>query len=461
MKEEKKNKTETEEIERNPVIATLWIGLIIGVIGVLGIIISQLALDGDYFRIFLGIFLGGVLICFFAIILRRLRRKGIEYFVIGAITVYIGFLLLAFPAILATMDIKIRFPYLYYIMMGGGLFLIIFGFFMETYDLNEKIIELCKRIWIALKNLLKKLNWKMILSPWNFLSVVGIIVIILTAEEIISILQVIFYIVGSVLILSNFVIHFREELAEVLKNIGNIFYTFFKAWVKALKQIPRIIKKIAQWLYDPERFKRMVIWVYKQIKLAGRVIKYIVVRNYIFLFTFGVAMFFVLKIPQIGLGLEIRLSLSSLVCFIALVKPILDWRDYFGEEISSVRMFLYKTTQKTRNVFKRRDIIRCPHCNYSNIASRRECWNCKEQIPNCWICNGVFEPEMEIAICPYCKNNYHINHLKAWLRFNPKCPVCHEPIEEIETGIYRPEYAVLEEQTTVESDNQEIESTES
>lgn len=454
MKEEEKNKIESEEIERNPVIATLWIGLIVGVIGVLGIIVSQVALGGNFFRIFLGVFLAGVLICFFALILRRLRRKGIEYFVIGAITVYIGFLLLAFPAILATMDIEIRFPYVYYIMMGGGLFLIIFGFFMETYDLNEKIIELCKRIWIALKNLLKKLNWKMILSLWNFLSVAGIIVIILTAEEIILILPVIFYIIGSVLILTNFIIHFREEFVEVLKNIGNIFFTFFKAWAKAIKQIPRIIKKLVEILYDPERFKRMVKWVYKQIKLVGRAIKYIVVRNYIFLFIFGIAIFFILKIPRIDLGLEIRLSLSSLVCFVAIVKPLLDWREHFGEEISSARMFLYKTTQKTRNVFKRRDIIRCPHCNYSNIASRRVCWNCKEQIPNCWICNRVFEPQMEVAVCPHCKNNYHIKHLKAWLRFNPKCPVCHEPIEKIETEIYLPDYFTLAAKTTTENNSQ-------
>ncbi len=451
MKEEKKNKIDAEEVERNPVIATLWVGLIIGVLGVLGIIISQVALDGNYFRIFLGVFLGGVLICFFALILRRLRRKGIEYFVIGAVTAYIGFLLLAFPALFATMDIQLfAFQYAYYILMVGGVLLIIFGFFMETYDLNEKIIELFKRIGVALKNLLKKLNWKMILSPWNFLSVAGIIVIILTSEEIIPLLPVVFYIIGSILILANFVYHFKEEVVEVLKNIGNIFYTFFKAWAKALKQIPRIIKKLAQWLYDPERFKRMIRWVYKQIKLVGKAIKYIVVRNYIFLFAFGIVMFFILK----DLSLEVRISISSLVCFIALVKPILDWREHFGEEISSARMFLYKTTQKTRNVFKRRDIIRCPHCNYSNIASRRECWNCKETIPNCWICNGVFEPETEVAVCPNCDNNYHIKHLKAWLRFNPKCPVCHEPIEKIETEIYLPDYFTLAEQTTTENNSQ-------
>ncbi|MFW9852986.1 MAG: hypothetical protein ACFFDS_08585 [Candidatus Thorarchaeota archaeon] len=451
MNEEKKNKIDTGEVERNPVIATLWVGLIVGVIGVLGIIISQVALGGNLFRIFLGVFLAGVLICFFALILRRLRRKGIEYFVIGAITAYIGFLLLAFPALFATMNIQLfEFQYAYYILMGGGVFLIIFGFFMETYDLNEKIIELCKRIWIALKNLLKKLNWKMILSPWNLLSVAGIIVIILTAEEIILILPVVFYIIGSVLILSNFIIHFREEFVEVLKNIGNIFYTFFKAWAKAIKQIPRIIKKLVEILYDPERFKRMIRWVYKQIKLVGRAIKYIVVRNYVFLFAFGIAMFFILNIPRIALDFEIRLSLASLVCFIAIVKPLLDWREHFGEEISSARMFLYKTTQKTRNVFKRRDIIRCPHCNYSNIASRRVCWNCKEQIPNCWICNGVFEPETEVAVCPNCKNNYHIKHLKAWLRFNPTCPVCHEPIEKIETEIYLPGYYTLAKSTDEE-----------
>ena len=72
-------------VEKNPVIITLWVGFIISVLSIIAILILNLAFKFEYdnlfFRIALGVFIVGVLILFFALILRRLRRKGINYFV--------------------------------------------------------------------------------------------------------------------------------------------------------------------------------------------------------------------------------------------------------------------------------------------------------------------------------------------------------------------------------------------
>lgn len=427
-------------VERNPVITTLWIGFAISVLSIIGILVITLALDMTYedlvFRIVLGVFVIGVLILFFALILRRIRRKGIDYFVTGAITAYIGFILVAFPAILFAVGVTaFDRDYIYYIMMGAGAILILFGFFFEAYDLNLKIIALLKKLKEAIKNIWKKINWKLLLSPWNLLSVAGITVIILTAVQVLVWIKPLYwYLIGGGLILINLIWHFRREIAEILVTIGKVFTTMFQAWWRAIKQFPQIMKKFVIWIYE----KTVEVF-----KVIGKSIKFIIIRNYLILFVFGVAMFLVFHFLGI-FELEIRIALSSLVCGIAIVKPILDWREHFGEDISNARMYLYKTAQKTKRVFKYRKLTRCPNCNRPNEIGKEYCWNCEELLPKCMICNSKIERGTQIAKCLLCENIYHIDHLETWLRFNPKCPVCKEIIDKKEEE-FLPESSYVEE----------------
>ncbi|MCG3222222.1 MAG: hypothetical protein H7641_12660 [Candidatus Heimdallarchaeota archaeon] len=443
------DKTKLKERKtRNPDIIIFWIGLVISLIGIISTIVLSIALqldtDDSRFRAVLSVFIFGVLILGFGLIVRRLRRKGIEDFVLGAITAFLGFILLYFPVLMFVMGIDDLFvkQYPYYLMMVGGVLVIIFGYFMEVYDLNIKFLQMMKRMKEVLKRMLARINWKLLRSPWNFFSLMGLTVIILTVIGILT--SRYYHIAGAGLILFNFIFHFRKELAEIFKTIGRILETIAQAWWKVTKQIPRILKRFFQWIYNPERFKKIMRWIWKQIKVIGRSIKYIFVRNYLILFIFGVVLFFVL--PKDVLNFEIRLAISSLVCLVAFVKPILDWREYFGEDVSSARTFLYKTSTKVTKRLKRRVIIRCPYCNYPNTSQRMDCWNCTKMLPRCKICNSFVEQGTEVAVCQHCDNIYHENHLRTWLRLNPKCPMCKEEIEKIET-----------EELIIESDVQEPE----
>lgn len=435
MKEDRED--DFERTDRNPVITTLWIGFAVSVLGIIGLIttsvfikeyLENLGIQSTMFRITLGVFVVGVLIISFAFVLRRIRKKGLDYFVAGAITAYIGFLLLALPIILIAILSELPGQdYSYYITMGVGALLVIFGFLMETYELNKKLIALLKRLKELFMRFLKRIKWKLIFSPWNLFSLAGIAVIILTAFNILPYLDhLYYYLIGGVLIAINIIIHIRKEIWEILKDIGRVISTVLQTWGRALKQIPTIIKKAAIWFYE----KTLSFF-----KLMGRALKYIIVRNYFLLFVLGIAMFFLLS----NFALEARIAISSLVCLVAIVKPILDWRDFFGEKISTARQYLYKTTQKTRNVLKYRKNIRCPYCSFPNPFLRRKCWQCNKDIPRCMICNNAVEKEETVAFCPHCENIYHVDHLKTWLRFKSKCPVCHIEIESIKTEIFHPE----------------------
>ncbi len=433
--------------QKTPALTTMWIGLIVGIIGLLGTMVT--GITGMYetkewlFMLFIGVLVSGFLILFFALILRRIKRKGIEYFVLGAITAYLGFFMLALPTLIyiftfGNEDFTVK-DYVFFIIMAFGVLLIIFGFFIEAYDLNEKILELFRRIGESLKRMLKRIKWKLILSPWNLLTLAGIAVIVLTALDVfIWIDAVYFYLIGGGLILINIIIHLREELAEIMKDIGKIIATFFQSLWRGIKYLPSLIVKLAKMLYDPERFKRMVRWVKAKLKAIftwiGDAFKFIFVRNYLILFAFGIALFFLLNM----LEMEIRIAMSALVCGVAIVKPILDWREHFGEDVSKARIFLYKTGQKTKNLLRRKGLTRCPNCLRPNPITNRECWHCKKDIPRCLICNNIVEREVAISRCNSCDNIYHVNHLETWIRFNPKCPVCKEEIKKIEIEEFKP-----------------------
>ena len=114
-----------DESKKNPGIVALWIGILVALVGIVLFVVFNI-LDFET-NPGLGILVAGGLIVFFGFILIRLRKKGIDYFVTGAITAYIGFFLLALPALIAAFQVEIGRPNLLYMAMGGGLVLILFG----------------------------------------------------------------------------------------------------------------------------------------------------------------------------------------------------------------------------------------------------------------------------------------------------------------------------------------------
>ncbi|MCE7748063.1 MAG: hypothetical protein GPJ51_06680 [Candidatus Heimdallarchaeota archaeon] len=447
--------------QKVPALTTMWIGLIVGLLGLIGTMITGLAESEEWlFMLFIGVLVAGFFILFFSIILRRIKRKGIDYFVLGAITAYLGFLMLALPTVIYIITFKMEDfgiePYIFFVIMGFGVLLIIFGFFIEAYDLNEKLLELFRRIGESLRKMLQRIKWKLVLSPWNFLSIAGIIVIVLTAVDVLPLY--IYYLIGGGLILINIIIHLRREIAEMLKDLGKILLTLLQSWWRGIKYIPKLIVRLAKFLYDPERFKRMVRWVKAKLiaifTWIGEAFKFIFVRNYLLLFVLGIVIFFLLFYKVDNVGLEVSLSISALVCGVAIIKPIIDWRENFGEGISKARLFLYKTGQKSKKILRIRSITRCPHCMRPNPITRRECWNCKKDMPRCLICNNIVERETEISRCKSCDNIFHVKHLKTWLRFNPKCPVCHQEMKKIKTEVFKP--PLEEDQITENFDKQSI-----
>ncbi|MHA1223571.1 MAG: RING finger domain-containing protein [Candidatus Heimdallarchaeaceae archaeon] len=425
---------------KSPALVSMWIGLGVALVGLISLVILNITSLKEgrewQFTIFIAILVSGFFILFFALILRRIRKKGLNYFVLGAITAYLGFFMMALPLIIYIITFKkgigIK-DYVMFTIMGIGVFLVIFGFIIEAYELNVKFINLLKNIKKSLKKLFKRIKWNLIFSPWNLLSCIGITVIVLTALRILNLVHPVYsYTIGGVLVLINLFILFHKEIVAILEDVGKLFVTIFHSWWKGVRAIPSYIARLARFLFDPERFRRLIRFLKEKIIFIctwiWKILKFVILHNYLLLFAFGIALYFLFNV----LNQETRIALSSLVCSVAVVKPILDWREHFGEDISRARLFLYKTSQKTWNVLHFNKIIHCPYCLQPNPVIRRNCWNCKREIPRCLICGNVVERGSEIVRCKSCENIFHSNHLKTWLRFNFKCPVCKQKMEKEE-----------------------------
>ncbi len=407
-------------INNNLVVSLFWIGLIISLIGLIGIIIINIALGGRYYNIALGVMIAGFLLIFLGTILNRLRKMGIDYFVTGAIIAYLGYILVAIPAIFYSFNFQIfDKDFWNFVLIGSGIVLIILGFFTETYELNKKLIKLFKLLGQQIKNLIAKINWSLVFAPINLLTVAGIILIIIAALKAIPPLFNVYfyyYIIGGSLIAINIIFHLRSELFAILKYSFNIILTILRGIIKGISKLPKAIVSLSKWLY-----KTLI----KALKYIWKAFRYLVINNYLILFAIGIASFFVMK----TLMYEVRLSISIIVCVIAIVKPLVDKKAPMEERISSTKMFIYQKARWPKKILSRKTT--CPYCGTKISIHANNCPNCGKKVEKCYICSLPISKDSKATQCPNCGNFFHYNHFITWLKLKGHCPICKSEIKSI------------------------------
>ncbi len=405
------------------VIPILWTGFAISLLGMLIVIFTNMFFSGQYSNWGMGVMVLGFLIGFFGLLIRRLNKKGIDYFVAGAIIAYIGFLVLALPSITFALGFSLFAKEFWnFILIFGGLFLILIGFFSETYDLNVKIIRFLNTTWHNFLDILEQVNWKLFISPWNIFFVSGVCYIVLTAiDQIPWLFPVLNYLIGAGLILLTLTIHFRKQLWNMLKSLFDLIITLLKTIGRGIIRFPNLFWRFLKWLGEVLKLAVRYTW---------EIFKWVIIRNYFLLFGLGIGLFFITYEQT----LEFRLGLSSFVCLIAIIKPIVDNRDELGEKLDNTRLFVYKTARVPKKVLKRK--YACPYCSISNKKDASFCRYCGRQLPKCYVCNMNIEQKNHVSFCPNCKNVFHHNHLSMWISMKEHCPICKTNIDKIKKRRY-------------------------
>jgi uncharacterized protein YbaR (Trm112 family) len=54
--------------------------------------------------------------------------------------------------------------------------------------------------------------------------------------------------------------------------------------------------------------------------------------------------------------------------------------------------------------------------------------------PRCMVCDKEFAATDKIFVCPWCKKQAHVNHIKLWVMKSKDCPKCEKPLKIDDKG---------------------------
>ena len=76
--------------------------------------------------------------------------------------------------------------------------------------------------------------------------------------------------------------------------------------------------------------------------------------------------------------------------------------------------------------------IICSNCNNEIEKTSLYCPECGIIIERCNICKMPFNLNDEKSYCPYCKNSFHLGHLRERIKISGSCPSCQQPLQDFE-----------------------------
>ncbi|MFX0117278.1 MAG: RING finger domain-containing protein [Candidatus Hodarchaeota archaeon] len=96
--------------------------------------------------------------------------------------------------------------------------------------------------------------------------------------------------------------------------------------------------------------------------------------------------------------------------------------------VSSTPVFIYPEQPRYASPAS----LTCYSCGQPLNPEDKFCAECGRSISRCKICRGLIGFGDALSQCPHCKNEFHSEHIKEWLKVSGDCPVCRQRIREAE-----------------------------
>ncbi|MFW9992101.1 MAG: hypothetical protein ACFFD4_08555 [Candidatus Odinarchaeota archaeon] len=74
----------------------------------------------------------------------------------------------------------------------------------------------------------------------------------------------------------------------------------------------------------------------------------------------------------------------------------------------------------------------CRFCGDLLPVDALDCPACNNRRSTCPVCKRNIDVNFEIAVCPMCRNEFHLAHLREAVKVTGKCPVCRSKIRRYE-----------------------------
>lgn len=314
-----------------------------------------------------------IIVFLFGIIIDQLKSRDFRFWALGAIVSFVGVLFLFSPIVfygLGNND-----GVLWIASIIAGIVLILFGYSIEAYELNNKVAKVLINLWESIKNF----EWKKI------------------PGRIVKLFSTILAGIGYYIILGFK--RFKYVLKRSFQGVASFISTSIRQVVKLIVSLPHYFKKFIIFCYE-----------YNYFVLIG---------------LFAIAIFNLVDLPFPTILLFILGFLTLLLVLMALFQSNEELterylrviRDRSWEAVQSISIRIQKTTSSIGR-------YRCQNCKSPLKLGQEHCENCSQEVKHCSICKLPIKKDQEVTICESCQYPAHTNHWNQWIGMNKHCPIC-------------------------------------
>ncbi|MFX0113588.1 MAG: RING finger protein [Candidatus Hodarchaeota archaeon] len=313
------------------------------------------------------------------IVIDRLQKRGFEFWALGALVSYIGFLFLFSPLILYAVGLETligttRREQLLWSMvfsLGGG-FIVLAGYFVEAYDLNDRFVRKARKIIEAIRSA-------------NYRAIPGRIL------EFFSELARITFIY-----LWRGIKNLRRVIGRFLGTISQFIREYFHLLLNAIRAIPRTVKNLLNHFYEAARANTYVFVI-----LGG----------------FGAIFFYT---PHL------LISMGSITLFMAGLFFAYPRQEGIGQYIQAAQDRVWNAAWQTQAMTQRitRRKLSCRNCGTQLKVMDNFCAECGDEMERCQVCRLPIKPIQAVAHCSSCNSPFHESHWQQWQRMGKGCPIC-------------------------------------
>ncbi|MFW9997230.1 MAG: hypothetical protein ACFFD4_34620 [Candidatus Odinarchaeota archaeon] len=349
---------------------------LVGVGSFLGaLVISIILMAGEIpSRIGVGLFGIPLLILLLGFVLDVLRwREFSDWGALGAFVAYLGLFLIFVPLVLypfALVDVSV-----FWLIVLVGTLITIIGFTSHATDLDDKIEELFRNFWTALRNF----NFRQFFS---------------------SLLQLVRgTITGTLNYLWQGLRNLKTRIILFAKMIGrSVVAVAEHVWTFITQTVPATVKKMLTVTWNNFHWIGLIA-----------IIAYFLICNF--------RAFFYLNT-----------GILVITGFFFALGVIYPQRERLARVVHRVQERTWETgyriNYRLRTVAEGMRKIECTNCGRTIQLGSRDCKYCKQEVNRCMICKLPIKTGQKPAECPYCTNSAHENHWKFWINIRHECPAC-------------------------------------
>ena len=315
-----------------------------------------------------------IILLLLGFIIDQLSFRGFRFWAFGAILSFFGVFIFFSPILLYGLNNNDSFLWL--LLVCVGFFLILFGYTVDAYELNNKLAKVLINFWDAII----RFQWKQI------------------PKRLFQLLSVFF--IGVFSYIMRGIREFRTISTRFAKKGYHFCKTSIEKSFDLLIEIPNIVFKTLKSLYSQS------FWL--------------LIPSILLLFLFMTTD----VVSSLGF---IPLYINILVLFIIAVSQSNQERlARFTKVVINTSWSAVQSVSTTVQIAKERlGRYKCVTCNAPLKLGQEKCSNCSTEIKRCAICKLPIKSEQQITTCKGCHYPSHSNHWDQWIRMGRSCPICH------------------------------------